>query len=54
VVDYPDDYMLCALNIIPGNPLLEFAPLKHLDIEELLKDVSCLTHHEQFRVWLPS
>lgn len=34
--DYPDDYMPCALSIFLRIPLIGFAPLKHVDIEELL------------------
>lgn len=35
-IDYPDDYMPCALSILLRIPLIGFAPLKHVDIEELL------------------
>jgi hypothetical protein len=39
--------MPCALGILPGNTLIGFAPLKHVDIEELRMDLSCLTHQER-------
>jgi len=48
-IDYPDDYIPCALGILPGNSLIGFAPLKHVGVEELLKDASRLTHHERLQ-----
>jgi hypothetical protein len=48
-IDYPDDYMPCALSILLRIPLIGFAPLKHVGIEELLNDESCLTHLEQLQ-----
>jgi len=47
--DYPDDYTPCALSILLRIPLIGFAPLKHVDIEELPMDKSCLTHQEQLQ-----